>query len=52
MRKEAKILFIYDPEIDSSAVFADTLRKALAGWDIIVTGAKLTTLLFETVNTT
>jgi glycosyltransferase involved in cell wall biosynthesis len=48
MRKEAKILFVYDPEIDSSAVFADTLRKALAGWDIIVTGAKLTTLLFET----
>jgi hypothetical protein len=48
MRKEAKILFVYDPEIDSSAVFADTLRKALAGWDITVTGAKLTTLLFET----
>ncbi len=48
MRKEAKILYIYDPEIDSSAVLADTLRKALAGWDITVSGAKLTTLLFET----
>lgn len=48
MRKEAKILYIYDPEIDSSAVLADTLRKALAGWDITVSDAKLTTLLFET----
>ena len=48
MRKEAKILFVYDPEIDSSAVFAETLRRALAGWDITVSGAKLTTLLFET----
>jgi glycosyltransferase involved in cell wall biosynthesis len=50
MRKEAKILFVYDPEIDQSAVLAHTLRKALAGWDITVTGAKLTTLLFETRN--
>jgi glycosyltransferase involved in cell wall biosynthesis len=48
MRKEAKILFIYDPEIDSSAVFANTLRKALAGWNVTASGARLTTLLFET----
>lgn len=48
MRKEAKILFVYDPEIDPSAVLAHNLRKALAGWDITVSGAKLTTLLFET----
>ncbi len=50
MRKEAKILFVYDPDIDASAIFANTLRKALAGWDITVSGAKFTTLLFETRN--
>jgi glycosyltransferase involved in cell wall biosynthesis len=47
MRKEARILYIYDSEIESSRVLAEQLRSGLTGWDITITDAKFTTLLFE-----
>jgi hypothetical protein len=47
MTKEAKILSIYDSEIESSRILAEQLRSRLPGWNISITDAKLTTLFFE-----
>ncbi len=47
MRKEARILYICDPEIEASRILADHLHNALNGWNISISEAKLSTLLFE-----
>lgn len=47
MRREAKILFVFDPDNASCKTFVEALRKALAGWDITIGAPGLMTRLFE-----
>lgn len=47
MRKEAKILFVFDPDNGACKSFVEALQKALAGWDITVGVPTLMTRLFE-----
>jgi hypothetical protein len=47
MRKEAKILFVFDPNNASCGTFVEALKKALAGWDITIGAPGLMTRLFE-----
>jgi glycosyltransferase involved in cell wall biosynthesis len=47
MRTDARILYLYDPQIEASRIFADHLRSHLPGWDITIESPKLTTFLFE-----
>lgn len=47
MRKEARILFVFDPENAFCKTFVESLQKALTGWDITVGAPGLMTRLFE-----
>ncbi|HSP05658.1 MAG TPA: glycosyltransferase [Acidobacteriota bacterium] len=47
MRKEARILYSFDPENTFCKNFVETLRKALTGWDITLGAPGLMTRLFE-----
>lgn len=47
MRKEAKILFVFDPENAPCKQFVETLQKGLTGWDITLGSPGLMTRLFE-----
>jgi glycosyltransferase involved in cell wall biosynthesis len=47
MKKEARILYIYDPENESSRVYAESLRKTMAGWDVSISVLRLSRMLFD-----
>ena len=48
MKEEAKILFVHPPENEQAKTVVHTLQQGISEWNIKVTGARLTTLLFET----
>jgi glycosyltransferase involved in cell wall biosynthesis len=45
--KKSKILYIHDPENESSRIFAEQLKGEFRGWEITITAPSLRTLLFE-----
>src|SRR5687768_1711803 len=50
MRKDARVLFAYEPGNTSCKLHVDNLKEGLTGWDITISEATWTTRLFDLRN--